>query len=1062
MNILRKLSPAGITANLSILAFNALLIGALWIATLELIQSHRRDVLDTAIGRNDNLAIAFEQYTVRTLENADSLLQFLIREYSRRGGAIDLDRFIADHTIDNKAYTGIVIADEQGNVATTAYGQKPAKPVNVSDREHFKAHLATASNTLFIGKPVTGRITGRLVVPLTRRINKTDGSFGGVAMVLIEHSRLTDVLQDANLRQLDILSLVGLDGVTRARLRGRTPTAGEDISKSPLFAEQAKHPIGNYSAHGQVDGVKRIFSYRTLANYPLIATVGAAEAEVLATHYRQRQQYFWAAGIASALIAAFTVLLIGALSSQRRAARALTRNQARFLATFNQAAVGIAHSDIEGHCMEVNQKLCEITGYTREELIGRKFTDITHPDDVAASVEFRRQVAATRDPIQSLQREKRYLRKDGSIVWCLLTTSAVYDEAGNVDYLAAIIQDITDRKAAEQGLKALEQEQRRLAELAETERGRLAEAQAVARIGSWETRFPELDVAWSAETHRIFDTDAASFLPTHEKFLAFVHPEDREAVAAAFSSSIDVRSTHTIEHRIVLADGRIKFVEERWNIFLDAGGQPVRAVGTCQDITDKKTAERDRAQLAAIVESSGDAIVSRGMDGLIMSWNAAAERMFGWTAAEAVGKPAQIMTPPEHLGKFTDLRERVYRGETAAPFETVRMRRDGTRFDAQIALSAVKDSRGRVTGIATIVRDISERKAAEKRTADLLQYVQTLIEASPIAIVTYKASGEGISANPALARILGATVEQAKLQNFRQIEAWKSTGLLAVADRALAGNAPLETEIHTTSSFGREIWLQCWLIPFRFLDEQQLLCFFEDIRERKQAEAALRDYAERMRQMSRRLSTAEENERRNIHRELHDRIGASLSALKLDLSLIGGMLDASAQKTVGSRLQRAQQLTGETIARIRDVMGELRPPALDDFGLLAALRTHAQPFAARLGIPVHVNGEEVEPRLANSAETALFRIAQEALTNIAKHAQARQVVISLDSDRDRLTLVIADDGSGFDIHANSPRQDSWGLRTMRERAQAIGADLRIESAPGKGTRVIVEVSREAA
>ncbi len=913
------------------MAFNALLLGVLWLSILEIVDTDRRETIQAAIDRNDNLAIALEEYAEHILENADQFLKLLVRSHARNRGNIDLEQFVADHTIDSMTHADIAIADENGNVSATVHHWRGSEKVSVADREHFRVHRDTDTGAMFIGKPVIDRISGR-AVPLTRRINRPDGSFAGVAMLLIEHPRFTSVLQDAKMRPLDVLSLVGLDGITRARLRGNTPSAGEDISPSPLFAEQKRSPVGNYEAKGQIDGITRFFSYRTLEHYGLIATVGSAQADVLAPYHRRRRQYFLAATISSALIAGFALLLIGALTSQRRAADQLARSRARYLATFNQAAVGIAHSDLDGRCLEVNQKLCDITGYAREELIGRRFTDITHPEDVAASIEFRKRVAAEHDPVLSEQREKRYVRKDGSIVWCLLTSSAVRNESGGIDYLAAVIQDISDRKAAEQALGALEQEQRRLAELAETERARLAEAQSVARIGSWETRFPELAVDWSAETFRIFGIHPGSFQPTHERFLDFVHPDDREAVHSAFTASIGTPSPQMIQHRIVLADGSIKFVEERWRTFLDNKGEPVRAVGTCQDITDQKKTETERAQLAAIVESSNDAIISRTLDRIILSWNPAAERMFGWTAAEAIGQTVSLITPPEYDRKLGQLVERLLRGETVPPVETWRMRKDGTRFEVQISFSAVRDDRGNVTAIATIFRDITEGRRAE---------------------------------------------------------------------------------------------------------------------------AALRA-------LTRRLSEVEETERRNIHRELHDQIGASLSALKLDLSLIGGMLDARAKKAVGGRLERAQQLTGETIDRIRDVMGELRPPALDDFGLLAALRTHAQSFAVRLGIPVHVNGEEVEPRLANFAETALFRIAQEALTNIAKHARAREVVISLDSDRDRLTLVIADDGAGFDIHANPPRQDSWGLRTMRERAQAIGADLRIESAPGKGTRVIVEVPREAA
>ncbi|MBY0268812.1 MAG: PAS domain S-box protein [Burkholderiales bacterium] len=933
----RQRLPPGIGINLAIIAFNALLIAAAWIAVLEVARIDREETIKAAIDRNNNLAIAFEQYTVRTVESADSVIQYMIRDYLRSGGKLDLDRFVADYTISDKAFAGIVLADEHGNVATTAHTSKPEKPVNVADREHFRVHLTQDTGMAFVGKPVTGRVTGKPVIPITRRINKPDGSFGGVAMVLIEPVRLTDLQNQARMKDLDIITLIGTDGIIRARLKGTSTTAGEDVSKSPVFKAYASSPNGHYFAKGQIDGIAKFFSYRTLPGYQLISLVASAESDVLANFSRRQHYYFWAAGITSILIATFTALLIIGLTRQRQAAASVARSQARFLATFNQAAVGIAHSDLEGRCLELNQKLCDITGYTRNELLGRKFTDITHPDDVAASDEFRRRVVAESKAFNSLQREKRYIRKDGSIIWCLLTTSAVRDDAGHIDYLAAVIQDISESKKAEQALRALEQEQRLLAQQAEAERTRLAEAQAVAKIGSWETRFPDLAMIWSAETYRIFETDANRFQPTHPAFLAIVHPDDRASVDATFANSLKDRLPHSIEHRIVMADGRVKIVEERWRVFFDDQQQPVRAVGTCQDITDQKKAEQDRAQLAAIVESSNDAIISRSLDGFIISWNRAAERMFGWTAAEVIGQRSRIITPPDYFRKFTHVLQRVKEGETADPFETVRMRKDGSLFDAQVCLSAVKDDNGRVIAIANIVRDITDRKLAE---------------------------------------------------------------------------------------------------------------------------TALRDHAAQMRHLSWRLSEVEERERRDIHRELHDQIGANLSALKLDLNLIGSMLAADAPPTVCDRLQKAQQLTGEIIVRIRDVMADLRPPALDDYGLLAALRSCAQPFAMRLGIPLMVDGDDIQPRLVIAVETALFRIAQEAINNIAKHAKARYVGITITATDRRVTLVVADDGVGFD--AADPRQPGWGLRTMRERAQAIAADLRIESAPGRGTRIIVDLAREAA
>lgn len=659
----------------AILLFNTALIGIIWFSVIGVTQTDRQDTIRAAVERNDNLAIALEEYTTRTIESADAIIRYLIRERARTGSSFNLQEFIEKYTIDNTTLTGVVLADESGNVATTTLNLSSAKPVNVSDREHFSVHRGAILGGVFVGKPVTGRITGKMIVPITRRINKPDGSFGGVAMALVEHIHFTDILKDAKMRPLDIISVIGLDGITRARLSGPKASAGEDISKSPLFIEQKRNAIGSYFAPGQLDGIKRHFSYRTLPEYRLIVTVGTAESDVLAQYAERRNRYFSAAGIASVVIAVFTVLLLLALAVRRKAAIETARSQSRFLATFNQAAVGIAHADIHGRFIDVNDKFCSILGYSREELLQRTSSQVTHPEDVAASHEFRRRLTADPDNAANTFSEKRYIRKDGSIIWCLRTAAIVRDENGRIDYFASVIQDISERKRNEQ---------------------------------------------------------------------------------------------------------------------------------------------------------------------------------------------------------------------------------------------------------------------------------------------------------------------------------------------------------------------------------------------------MLRDYANRMRELSRRLGEVEESERRNIHRELHDQVGANLSALKLDLGLIANTLPDGTDPAVADRLNRAQQLAGETISRIRNVMADLRPPALDDYGLLSALRTHAAPYAERLGIPVSVSGNTPEPRPPALVETALFRIAQEALNNIAKHARAHFVHISLQSSPGQTVLGITDDGAGFEATGSDGAHGRWGLRTMRERALSIGAELQIESAPGQGTRITVTARWEAA
>ncbi|MDE2342705.1 MAG: EAL domain-containing protein [Betaproteobacteria bacterium] len=152
-------------------------------------------------------------------------------------------------------------------------------------------------------------------------------------------------------------------------------------------------------------------------------------------------------------------------------------------------------------------------------------------------------------------------------------------------------RDVTESRRIQKSLRDSEQEQRQLVRMLEIERSRLTTAQEVARIGSWETDLATLDVIWSEETYRIFEVDAADFRPSHHWFLERVHPEDREAVESEFTASLSVTTPCAIEHRIVLPDGKIKFVEERWQVALDDSGAPARAVGTCQDISERRRSE---------------------------------------------------------------------------------------------------------------------------------------------------------------------------------------------------------------------------------------------------------------------------------------------------------------------------------------------------------------------------------------------------------------------------------------------------------------------------------------
>jgi signal transduction histidine kinase len=212
---------------------------------------------------------------------------------------------------------------------------------------------------------------------------------------------------------------------------------------------------------------------------------------------------------------------------------------------------------------------------------------------------------------------------------------------------------------------------------------------------------------------------------------------------------------------------------------------------------------------------------------------------------------------------------------------------------------------------------------------------------------------------------------------------------------------------------------------------------------------------------ARRLVEVQEAERRALASQLHDLVGQNLAGLSINLNIVKGQLTTTDANRLSGRLNDSLALVEETIESIRDVMAELRPAVLDDYGLTAGLRWYAEKFMTRTGVPTTVieRGSSGR-RLSPAVEVAFFRIAQEALANTAKYAGASKSVVTLDTTDACVCLLVADDGRGFDPTTirQPAREHGWGLMIMRERAAAVGAQLKVDSGPGRGTHVAVTLS----
>jgi signal transduction histidine kinase len=225
--------------------------------------------------------------------------------------------------------------------------------------------------------------------------------------------------------------------------------------------------------------------------------------------------------------------------------------------------------------------------------------------------------------------------------------------------------------------------------------------------------------------------------------------------------------------------------------------------------------------------------------------------------------------------------------------------------------------------------------------------------------------------------------------------------------------------------------------------------------------AALEQQSSQVRALGMRLVEAEEAERRRLARELHDQVGQSLTAMGINLDIIRKLLAPDTPEEIMARLDDTRTLVTRTTKRVRQVMVDLRPEMLDDYGILAALRWSAERFTQRTGVAVSVEGEEADCRLPPHVENVLYRVAQEALTNVIKHAQATQVAVSLKMNSQAVRLEVADNGGGFTpgTQVSSDRGQQWGLALMAERVEGVGGCFRLKSRPRQGCLIIVEVPR---
>jgi PAS domain S-box-containing protein len=383
----------------------------------------------------------------------------------------------------------------------------------------------------------------------------------------------------------------------------------------------------------------------------------------------------------------------------------------------------------------------------------------------------------------------------------------------------------------------------------------------------------------------------------------------------------------------------------------------------------------------------------------------------------------------------------------------------------------LRDEHGNIVKWYGTSTDIEDRKLAEEARIEIARELQKMtmqqehllrlvVDSIPIMVWSVRPDGVVDFLNRRWLEYTGSSLEQHVAEPLGPIHPEDVPTVLENWAADMAAGKANETEMRLRRADGKYRWFLVRTVPLR--DEHGNIVKWygtsTDIEDRKRAENALQSAASQLGALSRRLVELQESERKELARELHDRVGQSLTALSINLSIVVAALAPQTNEELRVRLADSQALIESTVSAIRDVTSELRPPMLDDMGLVQALEWHARTVSARTGVSVTVRGTESSERLTPETEIALFRIAQEALNNIVKHARASRVEIAIGQSGSEHILSIQDNGVGFEAaQERRSRNRGLGMITMRERSQAVGGRFKVQSIKGSGTRLTVQV-----
>lgn len=478
---------------------------------------------------------------------------------------------------------------------------------------------------------------------------------------------------------------------------------------------------------------------------------------------------------------------------------------------------------------------------------------------------------------------------------------------------------------------------------------------------------------------------------------------------------------------------------------------------------NKKIKQQEPEELihfqTVLLDQVRNAVMATDLDGRIVFWSKYAETIYQWQSAEVVGKELlELIVAEESRKKAISLFETV-RGSEYGEEDWITKRKDGSTFPAHVVNAARKDSADHITGFIILSIDISEGQRKEQELLETKSLLEKILVSLGEAIALVDLDRRVVlRCNPAFEKILGYPAEEIIDKNTEKLhlnrEKYEEFGRIVGESVKKYGIFCGQYKLKRKDN--RVIFTEFTVTPLsqEKMGAHILVSVFRDITERKRAEREIKRSRKKLRSLTRHLQSIREEERSKIAREIHDELGHTLTALKLDISWLSRGLNKE-QTPLIEKIKSMSNLIDDGIHTLQRMATELRPSVLDNLGLTSAIEWQIEDFHQRTGIKCELNFSIDEVELNNAMATTIFRVLQELLTNVARHANASMIQVSLKKEPDELILIIKDDGVGISTaQINDPK--SFGLIGIRERIHAWHGRLKIKGSP-EGTEVKVIV-----